>query len=48
VQHVATGQGTSGLAKDYLFNGSALRAGLYTVRLTTAGQTTNRKLVLVN
>jgi len=48
VQHVATGQGAPGLATDYPLDGSSWPAGIYTVRLTTAGQTTHGKLVLVH
>jgi len=48
VQHVVTGQGAPGLATDYPLDGSSWPAGIYTVRLTTAGQTTHGKLVLVH
>jgi hypothetical protein len=48
VQHVAEGSGTQGLARDYVLDGRALAAGLYTIKLTTAGQVTHGKVVLVH
>jgi len=48
VRHLATSTGTTGVATEYALDGSTWAAGIYTVRLTTAGQTTHAKLVLVH
>ena len=48
MQHVAEGTGAQGTAADYVLDGSTWAAGIYTVRLTTAGQTTHGRLVLVH
>jgi hypothetical protein len=48
VRHLAAGPGTAGVAAEYTLDGSTWAAGIYTVRLTTAGQTTHGKLVLVH
>ncbi|RZK50074.1 MAG: T9SS type A sorting domain-containing protein, partial [Hymenobacter sp.] len=48
VRHLATSTGTTGVPTEYTLDGSTWAAGIYTVRLTTAGQTTHGKLVLVH
>ncbi|OGX82145.1 hypothetical protein BEN47_18765 [Hymenobacter lapidarius] len=48
VRHLLEGAGTQGLSRDYVLEGGSLPSGVYTLQLTTTGQITHAKLVIVH
>jgi hypothetical protein len=48
MRHLADAAGTTGQATEYALDGSTWAPGVYTVRLSAAGQVTHGKLVLVH